>query len=106
MNLAKAFAQQPRSWILTEMALALLVIGAVDFLTPYQFRLLRIDCTFHSDGTCGEEDEGVAVHLYRIAQEAISNALKHGNAQNIAICPEVTSDGLGWEKWRDWNSGR
>src|SRR3954471_1127044 len=42
MNLAKAFAQQPRSWILAEMALALLVIGVVDFLTPYQFRLLPL----------------------------------------------------------------
>jgi PAS domain S-box-containing protein len=30
-------------------------------------------------------DNAAAVHLYRIAQEAVNNAIKHGNAQNITI---------------------
>jgi two-component system CheB/CheR fusion protein len=30
-------------------------------------------------------DHTVAIHLYRIAQEAVSNALKHGQARRIEI---------------------
>jgi hypothetical protein len=33
MKLTKAFAQQSRSWILAEVAEALLVIGFLDFVT-------------------------------------------------------------------------
>lgn len=40
MSFAKRFARQPRVWILAEMAAALLVIGGLDFVTSYQFRLL------------------------------------------------------------------
>jgi len=31
-------------------------------------------------------DENIAVNLYRIAQEALTNALKHANASQITIC--------------------
>lgn len=40
MSLSKAFAQQPRAWILAEMVASLLVIGVLDFITSYEFRLL------------------------------------------------------------------
>jgi signal transduction histidine kinase len=30
-------------------------------------------------------DHNVAIHLYRIAQEAVSNAIKHGQARRIEI---------------------
>ena len=33
-------------------------------------------------------DHNVAVNLYRIAQEAVTNSLKHANASEIAICLE------------------
>src|ERR1044072_581637 len=42
MSFAKAFAQQPRSWILAEMGIALVVIGTLDFVTTYQLRLLPL----------------------------------------------------------------
>ena len=30
-------------------------------------------------------DPSTAAHLYRIAQEAVGNAIKHGEAKNIVI---------------------
>src|SRR2546423_12821939 len=40
MSLSSMFARQPRSWIVAEMAFAVLVIGVLDFVTGYKFRLL------------------------------------------------------------------
>jgi signal transduction histidine kinase len=40
MNLSKAFTQQPRGWIFTEMMALLLVIGLLDFFSGYEIRLL------------------------------------------------------------------
>jgi signal transduction histidine kinase len=31
------------------------------------------------------EDEAASIHLYRITQEAINNAIRHGKAKNIYI---------------------
>jgi signal transduction histidine kinase len=38
-------------------------------------------------------DEAVANHLYRIAQEAVHNAIKHGRARNIVIVLRTEGDG-------------
>ena len=38
-------------------------------------------------------DEAVANHLYRIAQEAVHNAIKHGQARNIVIVLRAANDG-------------
>ena len=49
-------------------------------------------------------DDTVALHLYRIAQEAVTNAVKHSGAKNILIsldrnpthtCVSVQDDGKG-----------
>ena len=42
-------------------------------------------CTFRCDEAVPVEDSVIATHLYRIAQEAVTNALRHGQAQNITI---------------------
>ena len=46
---------------------------------------LRVKCTF----TCTEpvliQDHAAAVHFFRIAQEAIANALRHGRARRIEV---------------------
>ena len=44
---------------------------------------VRCDCDFRTPVTVGEQS--VANHLYRIAQEAIHNAIKHGKAGEIAV---------------------
>jgi signal transduction histidine kinase len=39
-------------------------------------------------------DHDVAVNLYRIAQEAVTNSLKHANASEITISLERTNDAI------------
>jgi two-component system CheB/CheR fusion protein len=49
--------------------------------------LFKVNCTFHADEPCrppGGSDEA-ATHLFRITQEAINNALKHGKAKRISV---------------------
>lgn len=45
----------------------------------------NISCSFHCPEPIFIDDNNTATHLYRIAQEAISNATKHGNVKNIDV---------------------
>jgi len=44
-----------------------------------------IDCVFEGDESLGIHDSAVATQLYRIAQEAVANSIKHAAAQQITI---------------------
>ena len=44
-----------------------------------------IECSLRCDDGVSVEDEAVATHLYRIAQEAVNNAVKHARADRIEI---------------------
>ncbi len=44
-----------------------------------------IECSFECEGQCDVEDNFKATHLFRIAQEAVTNALKHSGATGIHI---------------------
>ncbi len=50
-----------------------------------------INCIFHGEESIPLRDSAVATQLYRIAQEAATNAAKHAAAENIDI--RVTMDG-------------
>ena len=50
-----------------------------------------INCIFHGEEPIPVRDSAVATQLYRIAQEAATNAAKHAAAENIDI--RVTADG-------------
>jgi PAS domain S-box-containing protein len=47
--------------------------------------LFHISCRLSIDDPVLIYDAAVATHLYRIAQEAVNNAIKHGQATNIRI---------------------
>jgi signal transduction histidine kinase len=66
--------------------------AALQELTASTSRLLRMDCTFEFAGENWFTDPGKATHLYRIAQEAINNATKHGKAQNVEVRLSANSD--------------
>jgi PAS domain S-box-containing protein len=55
--------------------------------------LFNIACQFKCDEPVSIDDTNVAGHLYRIAQEAVSNAVKHGKAKHILIGINATRDG-------------
>jgi signal transduction histidine kinase len=59
--------------------------SALEELAASSSRLLGIGCTYEFSGSPVIRDNVVAMHLYRIAQEAINNATKHGEATDIAI---------------------
>jgi PAS domain S-box-containing protein len=52
--------------------------------------LHEMDCQFECDVEAFIHDSRVAIHLYRIAQEAINNALKHGQPTRIKISLHLT----------------
>ena len=47
--------------------------------------LFKVACRFECDSPVLIHDPATAGHLYRIAQEAVGNAIKHGKAGNILI---------------------
>jgi PAS domain S-box-containing protein len=47
--------------------------------------LFHISCCFLCEKTLPIQDVNLATHLYRIAQEAVNNAIRHGKSRNIVI---------------------
>lgn len=70
--------------------------GLMDSLRTLAERIttvFRRCCQFHCPTPILVPDHNAGIHLYRIAQEAVSNAIKHGKAGRIDI--ELTADGTG-----------
>jgi signal transduction histidine kinase len=61
------------------------LVLALESLADTVNRLLRIECVFERHGDRKNFTEEEAGHLYRIAQEAINNATRHGKAKKILI---------------------
>jgi signal transduction histidine kinase len=70
------------------------LVSALRGLAHSVSRLQGINCTFQSDEISHRQDETVEMHFYRIAQEAINNATRHGAARNIAISLTATESRL------------
>ncbi len=95
---------------LDESGLAVALENLADSVT----RLQGIPCTFDFNGSLAAFDERRAMHLYRIAQEAINNATKHGRASRIALSLQangnattlsITDDGVGISKTQTSKDG-
>lgn len=70
-------------------------------------KMFRVTCSFNCPHVVKFDDHAAATHLFRIAQEAVSNAIKHGKARNITlhlhddghqIRLKVSDDGIGFPK--------
>lgn len=70
-------------------------------------RLFNVHCKFREVGTVLIHNNTTATHLYRIAQEAVSNAAHHGEADDIKIMLasgeeqirlQVRDDGTGFDE--------
>jgi PAS domain S-box-containing protein len=80
------------------------LISALQGLVSSTKDLLKISCQLKCNNAVPVRDTVTARHLYRIAQEAITNAARHGKAKNIRIhltsargktTLKVTNDGKG-----------
>ena len=54
-------------------------------LSDNAVRLFDVACVFEETGTTLVHNSQAATHLYRITQEAVSNAVRHGDAERIRI---------------------
>jgi PAS domain S-box-containing protein len=81
--------------------------SALDRLCGQAERLFGGRCHLKITDSVSLEDGTVAINLYRIAQEAVSNAFKHGRAENVHvrfglrkghIVLIVEDDGIGFNK--------
>lgn len=79
---------------------------ALDELALTTTQLTGKNCTFLCHEPVEISDNILAVHLFRIAQEAVSNATRHGQAKNLIIALEsgdgelslrVSDDGVGFD---------
>ena len=61
------------------------LMSALQELATSTEALFGIHCVFKCDKRIEIDNTEAAVHLYRIAQEALTNAIKHGKAKNIQI---------------------
>lgn len=88
--------------------------AALDRMARRAETLFRIECSFHPSGTIDLDDTNHVTHLYRIAQEAVSNAVKHGGAERVEVYLSGSTDkirlrvqdnGTGFEKNWDEKGG-
>ncbi len=61
------------------------LMAALDALTANAAKLFCLSCSFECPRPVLVENPTVATHLYRIAQEAIGNAIKHAQAKSIVL---------------------
>lgn len=80
---------------------------ALKMLASTTSHLFKINVIFESEQKIQITNSQIALHLYRIAQEAVNNAVKHGDAKNISIklsqsknliTLSIADDGSGFDK--------
>jgi len=83
------------------------LMSALQELVMAVTKLFNIECRFQRGEPVLVRDNSTATHVYRIAQEAINNAIRHGKAKTVVITLErqngearltVTDNGVGLPK--------
>ena len=67
---------------------------ALESFTANTSEMFAIHCRFECPTPVLIENPNTAAHLYRIAQEAVSNAIRHGRATEVAVLLEETDAGI------------
>src|SRR5262249_28499035 len=67
------------------------LVDALQDLADAADNNFRVECTLEADRTIVLPDRSADLHVYRICQEAISNAVKHGNEKKLPL--ELKRDG-------------
>jgi signal transduction histidine kinase len=67
------------------------LVDALQNLAANLSKAFNVSCHFQHSGTVVLNDPNAGIHLYRIAQESASNAIRHGRARNIVISLDATS---------------
>ena len=70
------------------------LVSALEELAATICERYQVQCRCDAETQQLHCDVATATHLYRIAQEALNNALKHSGARNIAIQIHESGDGL------------
>jgi signal transduction histidine kinase len=70
------------------------LMQALEDLAATSTDLFKVRCQFDCDSPVLIHDAATSGHLYRIAQEAVSNAIKHGKASEVVIRLEAFEDGI------------
>ena len=101
LNTVQRIAAELRPAILDNLGL----IAAMEWLTRTYEERTGIACTFvHSGEDAMLLDKKLATALFRISQEALTNAARHAKARSVEICLdvsqeeillEITDDGIG-----------
>ena len=70
------------------------LMQALDEFTATTSEMFGIACRFECDSPVLVHAPAVATNLYRIAQEAVSNAIKHGRAKEIVVSLDNSEQGI------------
>ncbi len=90
------------------------LVAALEDLARRVERIHGVRCIFRCERGASTESRAEALHLYRIAQEAVSNALRHASPTRIAIDLSslngrrrltVADDGSGISPDSEWKEG-
>ena len=70
------------------------LVGALLNLAANLSKAFNVSCRLQHSGAVVLNDPRAGIHLYRIAQEAASNAIRHGRARNLVISLDATSKSI------------
>jgi signal transduction histidine kinase/ABC-type phosphate/phosphonate transport system substrate-binding protein len=90
------------------------LVSAIEVLLRNIENTFDVSCEFEHDESIAPAHNSHSVHLYRITQEAINNALRHGKAKHIRIglreldgkyVLSVADDGVGFSEEQEGKKG-